>query len=706
MFIYFSVDDFMLITPGELGSQNCPLKNVNEWLERSQNHFSAPVVNSESLSQEVHHIDNQELSVQIHMPPVKQKTPTKIVHRSIPQDDWDKIEPIPEKYEFIKDKENIIGPMDIEPLIIDDKEYSVINPRRSSRNKDLKNITNHTTEENVGNTSISKGSSCVSDKMSCNVKQNWNSVKRMRKEFSKLNKKKRNKLNISIEMCKKNQNSGNKLDVEIPISNNEQIFEIDDNTPNDRLNILHSVVDEQDNKINSNVNSDVIEDKLTDTNKPITLSNTYTNDTTNQAIDNNKLKEKVNVDVAEGEQIPLTKSMTSDKNKPGFRMEDNRVQFFKKGIICPNPMECTPKFHTHNLHIDADSVPNSGNIDISIKIGNTLTNIIIKQNKPDVQIKVNTEREVQTSLGPHHIIQPNNTSQSNDMNVLGKQFNVEDINDKRIQMLNNNKNNIQSHSNKSFPIKKNTASTDTATAHFEITESVEKELSTHMECQNNNKCSLNTVKNNTQTVQCKVSVLNSVDQELLNNDLDIFDSETMKENNVRSQKSSDYAPSEILIPTIQTKHVTQSNVEKRDREINSGDDDVDEEIPKKKIKVVPEKGKITNTTGECNENSYVEDPVNYDALMNQVFANIDADIDDIQHTQCNKDKNVNSSSKNINNNNVADNKANSQNTLGQKQCETNFKDNDSETVFSMMEKYNDRGTNNNKVSCFRIYCYY
>ncbi|CAB3247847.1 unnamed protein product [Arctia plantaginis] len=46
------LDEFSLDTPGDIESDKDPVKNVKDWLTSSQNHFSAPIQNSETFSQD------------------------------------------------------------------------------------------------------------------------------------------------------------------------------------------------------------------------------------------------------------------------------------------------------------------------------------------------------------------------------------------------------------------------------------------------------------------------------------------------------------------------------------------------------------------------------------------------------------------------------------------------------------------------------
>ncbi|CAH2265760.1 jg7948 [Pararge aegeria aegeria] len=187
-------------------------QHVKEWLANSSNQFSAPVSSSQPFSEEpikaIHQVTSD---IQIHTSNLRVKEPEReIVQMNVVQDDWDKIEEMPD-IENNKILKNAVGPMDIEPFdfYMDDQKYNTHNPRRSSRNKEFK--TSNTITNDVSSDKESEKSDNInSNKKSKNLGLNWKNVKRMKKEFSKLNKKNNNKLNVSIEMCKKAKPSANK----------------------------------------------------------------------------------------------------------------------------------------------------------------------------------------------------------------------------------------------------------------------------------------------------------------------------------------------------------------------------------------------------------------------------------------------------------------------------------------------------------------
>uniref|UniRef100_A0A2A4JFY2 RING-type E3 ubiquitin transferase BRCA1 n=1 Tax=Heliothis virescens TaxID=7102 RepID=A0A2A4JFY2_HELVI len=605
------LDEFKLDTPGEIDSEKDPDKNVKDWLVSSQNHFSAPIQNSETFSQDIQQPSNPlEISASniiIHTNTKKVASPPKVVHVPPAQDDWDKIEPMPDPKETAKKYDNVVGPMDIEPFFIEDTEYNTDNPRRSSRKREVKNNnSNARTHDNSSNMHSSRDSSGDNDKKS--AKQNWNNVKRMRKEFSKLNKQNRSKLNVSIEMVKKTQNL--KPAVNTPVAT-PPVYNIDDNTP------------EYSNKENQVINMDTSDDKQPE------------NATKTQAMQS---EEKINCDkkseqsVSSEPQNVVTHpdQQNNIKNKevltsaPHLEHSEGvttKMPFIKKSALNPK------KVNNYDFAVNHDTTTpvtseNSDDIEISIKVGNTIANIVIKKKHNDVQIKINRDREIQTSLGPHQIADINiENVRTKDQDVQTADKNIElttgiNINDcNKLPVVNSNLNKTTSE-------KKNTASAETATAHFEITESVEKELSKIMECESVVEKDISNVVTLTQARGQTASKIIQQPEAIDDlNDLDIFNSGSVKEANVHLLK--EHAPSEILLSTVQSKVRTQKLAEKRNRDNNDEG-------------VVPKNKKVKINSAKENKGKDVQpdsEPINYDEVMGQVFASIDADMEDIRKSQ-------------------------------------------------------------------------
>lgn len=620
------LDEFKLDTPGEIDSEKDPDKNVKDWLVSSQNHFSAPLQNSETFSQDIQQPSNPlEISASniiIHTDTKKAGSPPKVVHVPPPQDDWDKIEPMPDPKETAKKYDNVVGPMDIEPFFIEDTEYSTDNPRRSSRKRDVKkDNSNARTHDNSSNMHSSRDSSADNDKKS--AKQNWNNVKRMRKEFSKLNKQNRNKLNVSIEMVKKTQNL--KPAVNTPVTT-QPLYNIDDNTP------------EYSNKENQVINMDISGDKQADS-APQNLAV----QSEEKVIYDNKSDKRENQEPQNI--IPHRDDRNNIQNKEVFTDDPHhenpegartKMQFIKKSALNPKTAD------NYDFAVNHSAAPpvtpeNSDDIEISIKVGNTITNIVIKKKHNDVQVKINTDREVQTSLGPHQITE-HNSGVTKDSNTHNIDINIENVRtkdqdvqtaDKNIKQttgININECNkpavVDSNLNKTTSDKKNTASAETATAQFEITDSVEKELSKIMECESvvekDKSCKSNVVA----LTQVRGQTANKIIQQTETiddlNDLDIFNSGSVKEANVHLLK--EHAPSEILVSTVQSKFRTQKLAEKRNRDNNDEG-------------AVPKNKKVKISSAEKNKGEPDSEPINYDEVMGQVFANIDADMEDIRKSQ-------------------------------------------------------------------------
>ncbi|KAG6458274.1 hypothetical protein O3G_MSEX010776 [Manduca sexta] len=583
----------MLDTPGEFASRDDPSKNVKEWLASSQNHFSAPITPSEQASQEKSPV--AELQVQskvlVHTSTVVLHKPTKVVCATIAQDDWDKIEPMTETVD--KDKENVVGPIDTDLFDINDNSYTMQNPRRSLRKKDGKiidfiNIQSQSSSEKPD----SKEKNTENDNKTSSIKQNWNNVKRMRKEFSKLNKKNKNKLNVSIEMYKKTQQSSNKSNIDIPVAVSEQVLEIDDNTPNgenERNSDLHTADNLPQRDCSSNPSKAI-----------------YMLDNPDRS-DNN-----------------MKKHLEKNTNKSSL-INAKSITTAKQIVISSH----TPS-------------------QISIKIGDRVTNIIINKDKNDSPLKASTDREVQVSLGPYKISASNNNCLEVEDQTKSK------INNEMAQKIVINTDNkllstdkAGTPANKSISTKKNTASAETATAQFEITESVERELSKIMECENINdeQCNFCNISNNKTTTQ--------------------------------------------VGPTI---HLDKN---KRSRETTT-----DCDLPKsKKMKTISEDiGEmcITNShTSHCDKNDKNESElVTYEAVIDQVFGNIDKDIENEHRGTPTATSKIGTVGKDVR---TLTQKSKIVSIPGSNQSEsfTNIKDyydqKESENMFSLGEKDNENG---------------
>ncbi|XP_049867766.1 breast cancer type 1 susceptibility protein homolog [Pectinophora gossypiella] len=646
------LDEFALDFPEVMQSSD-PTKNVKDWLASSQNHFSAPVLSSQTSEQDQHQsVELSKSKIQIHTHKKKTESPEKVVQPPQPQEDWDKIEVLPDTEDIPqKNKEHGIGPMDLEPFFFDEIEYSNDNPRRSSRKRELKTSDTDPPKRDVSvDKNSAKNSSIDTDKKSLKTKQTWNNVKKMRKEFSRLNKKNKSKLNVSIEMCKKAQNAANKAKLVAHQTDSEQaLYNIDDNTPvvgkkqaesSDKSNpdshikmasLLSAGINEKDKeqggKADKTKNS---QKKATDEDIQMEMENMENIEKVADTLRNNEPSTNLHSRDDNGEanmnsnsakaHMPFIKKSSLCQKK--YNLDDNSVQ------ITQNEVDTNPK----NVNTD--------DIEISIKIGSTITNIVIKNKKTDVELKVKTDREVQTSLGPYCLSNKNDIGCSplKSVNVQNIEVNVDE--GKKVVL------------NKSASTKKHTASADTATAtaQFEITDSVEKELSDVMDCietkSNKNKMTqklTSVVAKSSQVKESKCSQIKeggdneqavAEDMEYLN-DIDIFNSGSVKESNVKLLKDTKYAPSEILMPTMKSKK-SQKVVDKRNRGVN---DDIELPSSKKQRIDLDESDKCENVAAIQTQSRPVandSEPMNYDAVMSQVFATIDAEIkntDSTKHTQ-------------------------------------------------------------------------
>lgn len=656
-----------LLDSGEGESENDPGRNIMEWLNSSQNHFSAPALSSKQSSQDILQNPNPikvpPSNIQVHTPTKKTVSPEKVVRVSIPQDGWDVIETMPDTEVVKKNKENIIGPMDIEPFYVEDNEYTVRNPRRSSRKRDLmSNDANFNTNNNsVMEKENLKDSSGEIDKKSTNAKQNWNNVKKMKREFSKLNKLNKGKLNVSIEMCKKTQSTAKAYNV-LQTVNTPQVYDIDENTPKLTLNDLPEVEmtkmmdpNHRNNEQSTNAKINLQKSNLSSDHIPV----------------DDQISNNLSQSLLDNDPHPTLLNQVEEISKP-VNQNQVRLPFYKKSALCTTDSTKSeevdktnlPKTINHNIESTSNT---HEDIEITIKVGNTITNIIIKK-KNDVQLKVNTDREVQTSQCFLDEASPSPQK----METRNVSINIDGNNEVNIEhgkISQENKPIKQVSSLKSASAKKNTASADTGTGQFEITESVEKELSNIMECaeienQQKAKSSLsisvkskeappkpqsdpeksqqgttlipqpektrtkNTQKSGKAVVSQDMNIPDLLDQEVLEylNDADIFESDTVKQSNVQLLKHArNTTPSEILISTTHNRNKTQKT-EKRHR----GDED--DNLPTSKKSKHDDNVNKTDDMSKLTKHNIQPDsePMNYDSIMGQVFAKIDADMEEIQ----------------------------------------------------------------------------
>ncbi|CAG4948435.1 unnamed protein product [Colias eurytheme] len=633
----FKLDDY-LHSGGELLNVNDPKKNVQDWLASSQNHFSAPVSSQNSL-QEVNAAQKVIVTdIQVHTNSKKNPSPTNVIFVPVEQKDWDKIEELPDSEDILnKDKENIIGPMDIETYNFmpndDNIAYSTDNPRRSSRKKDKE---------------------CNSVKSSKLAKpnknnKNWKNVRKMKKEFSKLNTLNKNKLNVSIEMCKKVK-SNNLMNKITPQSNKKNVCNSNDDSGNDTI--------ENDKKFEKSNSLMQTDDKIEININPTTeLVKSLEKNTTDH--ENDKSRNKKNYAEL------LTRSVTEKETckKPN-------VCFFKKNILIGTDIKNTiPVNVSENEKLETYDTED---IEITIKIGSTLTNICIKKKENDVQLKINSDREIQTSVDK----QSNKISVSTSP-IKGIYEKKSTQNDKCAQVISLNPNskdgNIPVSQKLSQKSKKNTASADTASANIEITESIERELSTVMENvqeTSENRSSI-VSKANTLVKDHNTKDVVPNDDEL--NDLDMFDSESVKEGNVQSLKALGHVPSTILTSNF-NKLRTQKNTTKRDRDAG----DIDEPCSKK---TKTKNSQLTQQKQATQKSHNDSELGNYDEIMSQVFANIDADMKNLHKSKDNA--NVSSAQQNISQTSINRRILQSQNkNVDKGQVTEKY----SESIFTLMEK--------------------
>ncbi|XP_047990538.1 breast cancer type 1 susceptibility protein homolog isoform X2 [Leguminivora glycinivorella] len=631
-----------------------PSKTVNAWLCDSQNHFSAPVSTQLSTQGEELAVEVKTCEIQVHTESKKVLSPTKVVHAPPPpQDDWDKIESVSDTEEFLKNKENF-GP-NIDPFNLDDEEeYTTDHPRRSFRKREHKN------ELKPSETSGDKHSSSnisidTTDKLN-KIKQNWSNVKKMRKEFSKLHKKNKNKLNVSIEMCKKTKSAiSNPAPVEPPLEpESQKVIIIDDCTPKidekekspvpvtDKITVdtdNKNCTEDLNNKSPENAstkdrqNSPAME---TNQNNDISKRDHRTNSSSIlhnfQSFNENQSEPiETEVNVLSKSNIPFLKKSALQTDTPA---EDSNSNLKSTEIVKENTVQTVNHAVSDNIETDSDD------IQITIKIGSTLTNIFIKKKKNDVKVKLNTDQEAQTLQCMEKATSCNSSPsvpktldvQNIEINIGGEAV-VSAVTQQTkcvepsVDQPPTTTSVSNTNHNQTASIKKDTASAETVPV--EISASLEKELTKIMECDDDDKNEAQ--KDKTQELQKKSEEVHRISSTYTPNkeqkseemelDEDMFASGSVKENNVQLLKATKPAPSEILMPTLrQKKHTqTQRQADKRNREND------DEMTTNKKIKVASEiyEDSIDDIHNEDNKD---ESSINYDSVMGQVFANIDADI--------------------------------------------------------------------------------
>ncbi|KOB76281.1 Breast cancer type 1 susceptibility protein-like protein [Operophtera brumata] len=677
----FAVNE-CLLDFGEPESENDPAKIVKDWLASSQNNFSVPAQSSDpsslDLIQNYEQLEKSSSKIQVHTTTRKTISPERVARVSTSQGDWDKIEVMEETEVVEKNKENIRGPMDIEPFNIDDTEYTTNHPRRSLRKRQ---VNNNDALFNTDNSSFlekenPKDASSEMVKKSNKIKQNWNNVKKMRKEFNKIN---RSKLNVSFEMCKKTQSTV-KPNAVLQKANTPTVYEIDENTPKLPLTDLPDI--EMDKVVlfasSNNIDNDVISSEQTEKDN---LQNSKC--TANENIQNQstRIMSQSVLDNAEQSSIPIDQVKTYIENNQTASEKRVRMPFYKKSALCTSAVVQNSdqvqkekeeiKTVNHNIESNEDVV-------ITIKVGNTTTNIVISK-KNDVQLNVKTDKEVQTScslqndanISPPQEMEKRSisikTNSNNSIKIEHKQITDEfkkqvNIDIPIVPEIKNQASSLKS-------AKKNTASADTGTGQYEITESVEKELSSIMAyaeieeplktksvpipekisqkvitaAPRSNPEKTSQIKYtpkpqlDPENIPLKVLVTNSqtipMDQDDLEylNDLDIFESDTVKETNVQLLKyANNTTPSEILISTAHNRNKTQKTYEKRGIDVN------DENLPtsKKQKLNTKDKKRDENPTADLAKQSKTIQPdsesMNYDSIMDQVFASIDADMEQIK----------------------------------------------------------------------------
>lgn len=610
------------------------LENVSDWLEDSQNKFSAPLssLSTQDLNPDVEYLTSE---AQIHTSNVKLTHQTKKDSVQSIQDDWDKIEILEDAEDHIKHKENVTEPIGTEIMDVEEIEYTSVNPRRTTRKKEISINKEFDEIQNEKAESIKSFKSVP--KQTTKMKQTWNQAKKMRQEFSRLNKENRNKLNVSIETVKISQ---------VPCSKTK--FEKENLTTNIVRNTTANESNKESNQEKSViapnfVNQDSIISNNQDTEKSIDKTNEC--DSIHQSLSNNKN----NTSIDSGNPCDNEEVMSP------------KVKFLKKGALHVKPQ--TP--HTFNQH----QTKRSDDVLITIRVGKVTTNVCISQDDSDPQVKIHIDKDIQKSSRPKNTENIHNNviiteDKSTQFNSINSTFQNKTL------LLKNAES--QSHKDiNSDSAKKNTASADTRTAQFEITASCEKELPDiqNVEDENRQKTIHSQRDKNNQDTQ-KENI--PEDMEGIN---DLFDSEFSKSLS-KSLKASKNVPSTILVPT-QNKSKTYTPVDKR---LRSADSD---ELPlEKKQKLNTENVTLRNRTKLTCDDS--ECP-NYDTVMEKVFANIDADIG------------IKNNGKPTKSFNKANSTKNTQVVLQSQNYNNNFDNQkDSENLFSNCD--NDAITQSNKLN--------
>ncbi|XP_022118359.2 uncharacterized protein LOC110995488 [Pieris rapae] len=548
------------ISSMDSGLLHDPTKNVNEWLTSSQNHFSAPVTTPESIPDLT--IPSKILNKDIHL--IENKTTTKAV--LIDQMDWDKIEELPESEDISnKNKENIVGPMDIEQLDIIDgfEEYSTDNPRRSSRNKDIF-ISN---EKNTGGSSPKT----IKNKNT----NNWITVKNMRQEFSKLNKKAKNKLNVSVEIAKTIQDKKNI----VPLENSSKTSEVDIISFTENENIIKNTVHvHSENIVNNNQSDKYKTENRKESCKATTdfsqnLSPLEPLKINNQSFLSKTIKEK-----------------DKSSNSLGKNHSKNNVPFFKR---CPWSSKIGLQVEDNEQNEISEAVK-TDDIEITIKVGKTVANICIKKKENNVNVKVNSELEIQSSISKNNAYETNISTSPFKKNAQEK---------RKTELVNKS---IQAFVEIDSVKKINTASADTSSLNT-VKKTIEKQLSSINETEEikntNNSCpEMNQPKLNKNPKDCL-------------NDFDMFDSEPVKDCNIQPLSGSVQTPSAIFMPSNVSKLNTQTKSSKRER------DECETVVPNKKGKITPTMSRKRNLI-TLNES----EPGDYNEILDQVYANIKEDM--------------------------------------------------------------------------------
>lgn len=636
-----------------------PTRNVQDWLASSQNQFSAPVLSSQQSTQDV--LPAVELSsskIEIHSKTKKTQSPVKVVLTPHPQEDWDKIEVLPDTEELnTKNKENIIEPINLKSFCVDDNEYTSNNPRRSFRKREIipDNIPR---TRNVSSDKVSKNSSTDTEKHLLKTKQNWNSVKKMRKEFGKLNKKNSNKLNVSIEMCKKAQSKSKRQPITPPQTLKQPVYNINDDTPDITKEIIPKNTKTASLEENINTCFDAFKKNTADeSSKEINAAKSSKSET--------KSDELIGMDVDENQHKIPDKCITGNivvnelpSSNSGVNKSNPETNTTKRPLIEETNLRQTSQDDNFVVITQNEILTNTDDIEISIKIGSAITNIVIKKKQNDTQVKLNIDREIQTCLGPYGLISKNDVACSpmKTASVQNIELNIADGN-----IVEVNKSVLSS--------KKNTATADTATAQFEITDSVERELSNVMESivpgsnKSNRKTLIGKATPNAKSQHVNETKSTEIEKEMHQDmedldDLDLFNSGSVKEPDVMLLKNSKPTQSEVLVISSNTKKYHKPS-DKRNRDVNL-DDDVEDMPQNKKQKIEPicqkpnmQPENPVDMSLELRSTSQVQDSenMNYDAIMGQVFANIDADIKSSQKTVTTKYTDTQKTTKQTNLNN-------------------------------------------------------